>query len=131
VGSGGPSQQPTPEQIAAMRAQIEAEAAKHNMSPQDYYNMMRAKAMKQAEVQQQRQQQQQQKQAGHAEGHEHQHDHPHEHTGEQQVPINPGEPTPQALALQKWLRSQDLKSRSCVLNDQRKDMFKGTSLRGG
>jgi translocation protein SEC62 len=97
------------------------------MSPQDYVNMMRAQAMKQAQMQQQQPQQPPQK--GQAEGHSHDHSHGgHQHTHEQQVPINPGEPTPQALALQKWLRNQDLKSRSCVLNDQRKDMFKGTSV---
>ncbi|KAL8958140.1 MAG: hypothetical protein Q9183_005899 [Haloplaca sp. 2 TL-2023] len=42
----------------------------------------------------------------------------------QQVPINPGAPDPKAIAVAKWLRGQDLKSRTSLLNGQRKDMFR-------
>ncbi|KAG9247780.1 putative translocation protein sec62 [Calycina marina] len=43
---------------------------------------------------------------------------------QQMQPIKPGEPTPEALALAKFLQGQDLKVRQCILNGQRKDMFK-------
>ncbi|PMD23124.1 translocation protein [Hyaloscypha hepaticicola] len=39
-------------------------------------------------------------------------------------PITPGPPKPEALAVAKFLKSQDLKPRTCILNGQRKDMFK-------
>jgi translocation protein SEC62 len=45
----------------------------------------------------------------------------------QQVPVNPSNPPdPKAIAVAKFLRSQNLKSRTCILDGQRKDMFKGT-----
>jgi translocation protein SEC62 len=44
----------------------------------------------------------------------------------QQIPVNPNaEKKPEALAVAKFLRSQDLKTRVCVMEGQRKDMFKG------
>ncbi|KAJ5651417.1 translocation protein Sec62 [Penicillium longicatenatum] len=54
-------------------------------------------------------------------------------TGEQQqkgpqtqrVAVSPGQPVdPRALAVAKFLRSQALKPRTCILNGERKDMFK-------
>jgi translocation protein SEC62 len=45
----------------------------------------------------------------------------------QQVPVNPSNPPdPKAIAVAQFLRSQNLKSRTCILDGQRKDMFKGT-----
>ncbi|KAK0391085.1 hypothetical protein NLU13_0587 [Sarocladium strictum] len=44
-------------------------------------------------------------------------------TGRSQ-PIAPGPPKPEALALAKFLRSQELKPRTCILNGERKDMFR-------
>ena len=41
-------------------------------------------------------------------------------------PITPGPPNPAALAVATFLKNQDLKMRTCILNGQRKDMFKGT-----
>lgn len=43
----------------------------------------------------------------------------------QQQPIQPGPPSPAAIAVAKFLQGQDLKPRSCILNGQRKNMFKG------
>lgn len=43
----------------------------------------------------------------------------------QPQPIQPGPPNPAALAVAAFLRKQDLKPRTCILNDQRKEMFKG------
>lgn len=47
---------------------------------------------------------------------------------QQQQPITPGPPNPAALAVANFLRSQDLKLRTCILDGQRKDMFKGKPL---
>ena len=44
----------------------------------------------------------------------------------QQINLAQGvEPKPEALAVAKFLRSQNLKVRTCIFNGQRKDMFKG------
>jgi translocation protein SEC62 len=96
-------QQPSPEQIRAMQAQIAAEAEKAGMTVPEYVERIKAQAMQQ---QQMRQQQQQGAQPG------------------KQVPIAPGPPKPEGIAVAKFLRSQDLKLRTCIFNDQRKDMFK-------
>ncbi|KUJ10250.1 translocation protein [Mollisia scopiformis] len=42
----------------------------------------------------------------------------------QPQPIQPGPPKPEALAVANFLKNQDLKPRTCILNGQRKDMFK-------
>ena len=97
-------QQPTPEQIDQMRKQIAADAAKNGMTVPQFLEKLKEQQMAQQAQQQQAQQAQQQ----------------------QMQPINPGEPTKEALALAKFLQSQDLKVRQCILNGQRKDMFKGT-----
>lgn len=54
----------------------------------------------------------------------HQHPHPPPQQGVQQA-ITPGPPNPVAIALANFLRSQDLKTRTCILNGERKDMFRG------
>lgn len=42
----------------------------------------------------------------------------------QQQPITPGPPNPVALAMAKFLRSQELKPRTVILNGERKEMFR-------
>ncbi|KAL9111400.1 MAG: hypothetical protein Q9187_007926 [Circinaria calcarea] len=129
-------QQPTPQQIAAMQQQMAAEAQKRGMTPQQFQQWQRQQLeadakkaglsfdqyinqLKQRAFQDhQRQQQLAQQQA--AAG---QQDQGQPQQG-QQVPINPGAPDPRALALAKWLKGQDLKPRTCILNGQRKDMFR-------
>ncbi|KAI9867480.1 MAG: Translocation protein S62 [Trichoglossum hirsutum] len=109
----------TPQQAQQWLA---AEAAKHNLSVEQFQLILRAQAERQAQQQksgqqthtQQQQQQQQQQLQQHMQQQQHQ----------QQPPVNPGAPNPQAIALAKWLRSQELKPRTCILNGQRKDMFK-------
>jgi len=144
-----PAQKPTPQQIAAMQQQFAAEAQKKGMTPQEFANWQRQQltadaakqglsveqyveklkaqalqqhqqklAQKQQQQQQQQQQQEQQSQQNNAVQQE-------QGQANQQVPINPGAPDPSTLALAKWLRAQDLKSRTCILNGQRKDLFKG------
>jgi translocation protein SEC62 len=116
-----------PQFQAFQRQQIETEAAKAGMTPQQFIQKKQEEA-RQAYMRQQQQQQQQpqpaqdqgqavQGQARAPPG-----------TQVQQIPVNLNsgvEPTPAALAVAKFLRSQDLKTRTCIFNGQRKDMFKG------
>jgi translocation protein SEC62 len=101
-----PGQQPSPEQVRAMQAQIAAEAEKAGLTVPQYVERIKAQAMQQQQMRQQQQQMQQGAQPG------------------KQVPIAPGPPKPEGIAVAKFLRSQDLKLRTCIFNDQRKDMFK-------
>ncbi|CAK4033853.1 Translocation SEC62 [Lecanosticta acicola] len=100
-----PGQQPTPEQIQQIQQQIAAEAQKAGLSVPEYVERMKAQYARQAQAQQQQQQQ------GTAQ------------PGQQQ-PIQPGPPKPEALAVANFLRNQDLKTRTCIFQQQRKDMFK-------
>lgn len=93
---------PTPEQIAAMQRQLAIDAEKNGMTVPEFVEMIKAQAMAQQQAQQQAQAQQGQPQ-----------------------PIQPGPPKPEALAVANFLKNQDLKMRTCILNGQRKDMFKG------
>jgi len=104
-----PGQQPTPEQIRMMQQQLAVEAQKLGLTVPQYIERIKAEAMQRQRMMAQ-QQQQQQGQQGAQPG--------------QQVPIAPGPPKPEGLAVAKFLRSQELKLRTCVFNDQRKDMFK-------
>ncbi|KAI9830948.1 MAG: hypothetical protein M1819_005331 [Sarea resinae] len=118
-GSLRPGQTPTPQQMQAIQQQLSAEAAKRGISIQEYVGQLKADAMR-------RQQQQQQQQGQQPQGSASQQQPPAQNAPQQgqQVPINPGPPDPKAVAVAKWLRSQDLKSRTCIFQGQRKDMFK-------
>lgn len=136
-----PGQQPTPQQMAQIQQQIAQEAQRRGMTPQQLQQEQRRqleadaqkagmtfeqyinKLKQEAFMNHQRQQQQaQQQQAIQQQGQP-------QVQGQQgqQVPITPGAPDPKALALAKWLRGQDLKTRTCILNGQRKDMFRGSN----
>ncbi|KAL1621724.1 Translocation protein S62 [Neofusicoccum ribis] len=110
-----PGQQPTPEQIAFMQRQLAAEAQKHGMTVPQYVEQLKAQAMRQQQMMQQQQAQQggQPPQPGQ----------PRPMPPGAQ-PVQPGPPTPQALAVANFLRSQDLKPRTCIFNEKRKDMFR-------
>ncbi|KIW49131.1 hypothetical protein PV05_10839 [Exophiala xenobiotica] len=114
-----------PQFQAFQRQQIEAEAAKAGMSPQQFVQMKQEEA-RQAFMRQQQQQQQQQQGQGQPQGQQPPGQRPPQ--GQvQQIPVNLNsgvEPTPAALAVAKFLRSQDLKTRTCIFNGERKDMFK-------
>jgi beta-phosphoglucomutase-like phosphatase (HAD superfamily) len=110
--SGAGGGQPSTQQIQAMQQQLAAEAARHNMSVEQYINHLKAHAMKQAQAQQE------QREAAAAQKQQEQEEY-HVNTT-QPVAVNP-----QAVALAKWLRAQELKTRTCILSGQRKDMFKG------
>ncbi|KAJ5112723.1 Translocation protein S62 [Penicillium argentinense] len=119
----------TPEQFAQkQREQLTADAAKLGMTPEQYVAQLRMRALqahqKQMEAQQegegqaspQGEQQQQQGQSPTPQQ-------PQQQT--HQVPVQPGQPAdPKALAVANFLRSQNLKPRTCILDGQRKDMFK-------
>lgn len=105
VGPPLPGQQLTHAQIQAMQRQIEIDAKKNGMTVPQFIEFLKKKQQEAQMVQQQGGQQQQ---------------------GQPQ-PINPGPPNPAALAVAKFLRSQDLKERTCLLSGQRKPMFKGES----
>lgn len=102
----GPNgQQPTPEQIRQIQQQLAAEAEKHGISVQEYVQRLREQAMAQQQAQMRAQQQAQQQQ--------------------QQQPIQPGPPKPEAIAVANWLKTQELKPRTVVHDEKRKDMFRG------
>lgn len=122
----------TPEAFVKMqREQVAAEAAKHGLTPEQYVQGLRMRALQQrAAAQQAAQAQGQPGQPQQPQGAPGQ---PPQAPGRQQVQtqvnVNPNNPPdPKAIALAKWLRSQDLKTRTCILDGQRKDMFKGTSI---
>ena len=103
-----------------MQQQIAAEAQKAGISVPQYVERLKAQAQQnhqrmqmmqqQQRAQQQQQGQQQMQQGGAQPG--------------QQVPIAPGPPKPEALAVAAFLRSQNLKLRTCIFQEKRKDMFK-------
>lgn len=121
-----PGGRPTPEQIAQMQQQLAIDAEKNGMTVPEFVEALKRQAM----AQQQAAMQQQAAQQGGEHHHDHDHDHQHQHQHQQgqPQPIQPGPPKPEAIALANFLKSQDLKPRTCLLNDQRKDMFKGMSF---
>lgn len=139
-----PGQQPSPQQMAAIQQQIAMEAQRRGMTPQQLQQAQRKEIEDQAKkagltfeqyvnkLKQQayenhvRQQQMAQQEGAQPPGQ----GQPPQMQGQQgqQVPITPGAPDPRALALAKWLRGQDVKTRTCILNGQRKDMFRGLHL---
>jgi translocation protein SEC62 len=147
--------QPSPQQMAAMQQQFAAEAAKRGMTPQEfaakqreqltadatklgltteqYVTQLRMRAM-QAHQQQQQQAQAEAEGKAAPEGQQQQQaqspaPQQHQHQTTQQVPVNPNNPPdPKAIAVANWLRSQNLKPRTCIMDGQRKDMFKGKPM---
>lgn len=131
LGPGGiqfpPGQRPTPEQIQAVQRKIAEDAQKAGMSVPEFIETIKKQAQERAIHMRKLQAQQQQ---GGPPG-------PHNHPGAPaqvrgpqpaggvRQPITPGPPKPQALAIAKFLRGQNLKPRTCILNGERKDMFKG------
>ncbi|KAL4803551.1 translocation protein Sec62-domain-containing protein [Aspergillus unguis] len=137
--------QPSPQQLAAMqqqfaaeaakrglspeefakqqREQLNAEAAKHGVSTEQYVAQLRMRAMaaqqKAAEVNRQLQAN------GQGQGPARAQPGQGPQTHSQQVPVNPNAPKdPKAIAVAQFLRSQNLKPRTCIFDGQRKDMFK-------
>jgi translocation protein SEC62 len=135
-----PGPQPTPQQLAQMHAQFMEEAKRRGLTPQQLQEQQRqqlvAEAAKQgltleqyvAQLKMRAMQEHQirQHQAQHAQA-QGQGQQPPQQGQMQQIPVNPNaEKKPEAVAVAKFLRSQDLKTRVCILDGQRRDMFKGT-----
>ena len=112
----------TPEQFQEhQRQQLAADAAKQGLTVEQYVNQLKQRAIHEHQMRQQQAQQQQQQAQGQGQAHNHQ------PPQTQKIPVNPGvAPKPEALAVAKFLRSQDLKTRTCILDGQRKELFKGT-----
>jgi len=102
-----PGQQPTPEQIQQIQAHFRADAERMGLSYEEYIERLKAQAAAQHKAQMEAQAQQQSGGGG------------------QQEPIQPGPPKPEALAVAKFLMSQDLKTRTCIFNEKRKELFRG------
>jgi translocation protein SEC62 len=121
----------TPEQFQEhQRQQLAADAAKQGLTVEQYVNQLKQRALQEHQMrQQQAQQAQQQQQAqGQAQGQGQANQNQQSQT--QKIPVNPGAaPKPEALAVAKFLRSQDLKPRTCILDGQRKEIFKGKADR--
>lgn len=120
-----PGQRPTPEQIQAMQRQLAIDAEKAGMTVPQFIDHIK----KQAQAQQARMRAAQQGEHAHGPNCNHDHDHDHGHGGQgQPQAVVPGPPNPKALAVAKFLKGQELKPRTCILNGERKDMFKGRSF---
>ncbi|KAF9893662.1 Translocation protein S62 [Aspergillus nanangensis] len=119
----------SPEEFAKQqREQLNTEAAKHGMTTEQYVTQLRMRAMaahqKQVEAQQQGQGSPQPGQPAAAEQQQQQQQ-PKPQQTTQQVPVNPSNPPdPKAIAVAQFLRSQNLKTRTCIMDGQRKDLFK-------
>lgn len=120
----------TVEQLQAFnRQQIETEAAKLGMSPQKFVEMKRREAFEQHQKQQQAAAAARQQGKGPGPGAQPQLGPGQPQVVQQQIPLNGTvQAKPEALAVAKFLRSQNLKTRTCIFNGQRKDMFKGMHL---
>jgi translocation protein SEC62 len=113
-----------PQFQAFQKQQIEQEAAKAGMTPQQFIQMKQEEARQQFMKQQQQQPQGQNQGQGQPRPLQGQPGPPGQQV--QHVPVNGTvEAKPDALAVAKFLRSQNLKTRTCIFNGQRKDMFKG------
>ena len=116
-----------PQFQAFQRQQIETEAAKAGMSPQQFVQMKQEEARQQFMRQQQAMQQQQAQ--GQSQPQQQRPGGPPPGQQVQHIPVNANvEAKPEALAVAKFLRAQDLKTRTCIFNGERKDMFKGMVL---
>ncbi|PYH94617.1 translocation protein [Aspergillus ellipticus CBS 707.79] len=127
----------TPEEFAKQqREQLAADAAKHNMSTEQYVAQlrMRALAAHQRQVEAQRHAQAQAQAQAQANGSQ-----PPGQPGQnlpappqpqpqqqtRQVPVNPSNPPdPKAIAVAQFLQGQNLKTRTCIMDGQRKQLFK-------
>ncbi|KAF4587458.1 Translocation protein SEC62 [Ophiocordyceps camponoti-floridani] len=129
-----PGQGPTPEQIAEMQRRVAEDAQKAGMSVPEFIAHIKKQTLQQQRMRFHQQQQQHSHDGHHCCDHDHDHDdeddddddhhhHHHHHQGHSQ-PITPGPPNPKAIAVAKFLKGQELKPRTCILNGERKDMFK-------
>ena len=98
-----PGQQPSPEQIQAMQRQIAEAAQREGLTIQQDVAMLKQQAKQQHQAQQQAQAEQQQRMQ--------------QQQQQQQQPIAPGPPKPEAIAVANFLRSQNMKPRTCIFQE--------------
>jgi len=144
-------QQLTPEQMQQIQQQFLAEAARQGLTPQEFSDRLRAHAMAQQQARMQAggggpgmpvqpgqmpppgqggpQGQQGQQQIPPAGARSMPPPPGAQAMPGQQIPIQPGPPKPEAIELAKFLQSQNLKTRSCIFQEKRKELFKGMWLR--
>lgn len=138
-----PGVPPTPEQMAVIRQfqqqmneRVAQEAAKAGLSVPEFVQRMQQQQQAMRAQMLARQQQQQQaggpQQQGQQQGQGQPQGQPQGPPQQMQgrpagqpQPITPGPPNPVAIALANFLRGQDLKLRTSILNGERKDMFRG------
>lgn len=138
-----PGQQPTPQQMEQIKAfnmqakaqfdaKIAEQAAKEGVPVETIMQRLQQQAQQQRAAMIARMQQQQQQQGGQPGQGQPGQGQPQQQQLQQGPPqqgvqqaITPGPPNPVAIALANFLRGQDLKTRTCILNGERKDMFRG------
>jgi translocation protein SEC62 len=115
-----PGQQPTKEQIEAIQRHMRSDAERMGISMDQYIAKLKEMAARQMQAQMQQQQQ-----GGHVHGPNCNHGHGdgHQH-GQTHLPVGDGPPKPEGLAMANFLRSQPLKTRTCVFNENKRDMFR-------
>lgn len=123
----------SPQQFMAMQQQkLQEEAAKAGMTPQEFIAMKQKEAIEAQRAAAAQAQQAQQNGQPPAQGQQPQQAQAPQ-PGQpqlQRIDLNkPVEAKPDALAVAKFLRAQDLKCRTCIFEGQRKDMFKGMLLK--
>lgn len=135
VGPGGapfqPGQRPTPEQIQAVQRKIAEDAQKAGMSVPEFLETLKKQAQERAMHMRRMGQQPGGQLPTGPPGPDGRPLQPGQEVrgpppgAVMRQPITAGPPKPAALALASFLRGQDLKTRTCILNGERKDMFKG------
>lgn len=101
-----------------MQRQIAADAEKQGLTYEQYVQQLKQQAMAQHQAQLRMQQQQQQQ--------KNQPQRPAQQGGQgQPQPIEPGPPNPAAIAVANFLKSQELKHRTVIHDEKRKEMFRG------
>ena len=104
------------EQSEQIREQLSAEAAKHGLNLQQYMEQLKIQSLQQR--------------SNSKNPHNNKSSHEPRIRNQipllkQDVPVQAESPKPEAIALAAFLRSQNLKTRACILQEKRKDMFKG------
>lgn len=132
-----PGQQPTPEQIEQIKAfnadaqknfqaKIAEQAEKEGIPVQEVLQRYQQQMQQQRAAMIARAQAQQQAAGGQPGQGQPQGPRPGGPPQQQAQPITPGPPNPVAIAMANFLKGQDLKTRTCILRGERKDMFRGT-----
>lgn len=122
-----PGQRPTPEQIQEIQRRIAADAQKAGLTVPQFLEQLKKQAAEQQARMRAAQAAGQPMPQG--PGGQMMQGRPMPPGAMQQRPqgkvMPSGPPSPAGLAVAKFLRGQDLKTRTCILNGERKDMFKG------